>query len=160
MTNPNVNTDNLHLVYIRRVGENFSGRYEYELFFSETPENVWGEDWNVACPSACGELAPDEGTYSTVRRVQTDVWINTVQENSCFSMQDCIDQIVALAWTDNASLILQFGESFSSTADKLMKVGIVLDIAQPYAEKRNDVAESDEISDDKTDDTDDDEFEW
>ena len=49
----------------------FEDLYEYEFYFSETPEIVWGEDWNVACPSACGDLKPDPSTYSVIKRLDT-----------------------------------------------------------------------------------------
>ena len=38
------NTDDFGLIYVRMIGENGEGEYEYELFFSETPDIVWGDD--------------------------------------------------------------------------------------------------------------------
>ena len=51
--------ENLYLIYVKPLGLNSSYLYEYEFFFSETPDTVWGENWNVACPSACGDLTPE-----------------------------------------------------------------------------------------------------
>ena len=63
----------LFLVYINPIGKDSSGLNEYEFFFSETPEIVWGEDWNVACPSACGNLLPDSTTYSHIEILKTEM---------------------------------------------------------------------------------------
>ena len=43
---------NLFLVYVNPIGKDSNGLYQYEFFFSETPKNVWGEDWDEVCPSA------------------------------------------------------------------------------------------------------------
>ena len=37
---------NLKLVYVNPIGKNSSDEYEYEFFFSETPEVVWGEEYD------------------------------------------------------------------------------------------------------------------
>ena len=104
--------ENLYLIYVKPLGLNSSYLYEYEFFFSETPDTVWGENWNVACPSACGDLTPEESTYSVIKRVKDLNPILCVQQNSCFSMQDCIDGIIALCWFEDFSAVFNFGESY------------------------------------------------
>ena len=61
----------LFLIYVNPIGKDSNDVNEYEFFFSETPEIVWGEDWNVACPSACGNLLPDSSTYSVIKHLKT-----------------------------------------------------------------------------------------
>ena len=89
------NTDNFGLIYVRMIGENGEGEYEYELFFSETPDIVWGEDWAEQCPAAIGDIPPDEKVVSCVKRIISPYKINCAQNNFCFSMQDSIDGIIS-----------------------------------------------------------------
>lgn len=122
------NNENLSLVYVRPLGKNISEQYEYEFFFSETPEIVWGQDWNVACPSACGDIAPDDSTYSVIKRLKTIIPFFCAQQNSCYSMQDCIDGIIAIAFEDISTydefpepyrIVFDFGEEYKSVENKL-----------------------------------------
>ena len=91
---------NLYLIYIEPIGLNFNNEWEYEFLFSDSPDTVWGEDWAEQCPSACDSLRPDDSMVSVVKRLSTMIPFSTAQKNSCFSMQDCIDGIIALAWED------------------------------------------------------------
>ena len=123
-----MDTSNLYLVYINPIGRDSSGLNEYEFFFSETPEIVWGEDWNVACPSACGNLLPDSTTYSHIEILKTEIPLFCIQQNSCFSLQDCIDKLVCLGAEDISNyenypepmrLVFQFEEKYDSVVEKL-----------------------------------------
>ena len=116
--------ENLYLIYVKPLGKNTNEEYEYEFFFSETPDTVWGENWNVACPSACGDLTPDESTYSVIKRLKFSIPFFCVQQNSCFSMQDCIDGIVSLCWLEDLSIILKFGEPYKDVKNKLAENNI------------------------------------
>lgn len=121
----------LYLVYAERIAEsNANGLYEYDLYFSETPELVWGSDWNASCPSACGleGIRPDESTYQTIKRLECSIPFNCIRENSCFSCQDMIDQIVACMWEDISDydeypepfrLVFKFGETLEDIIEKL-----------------------------------------
>ena len=115
------------LVYISLLGENSDGLYEYELFFSDTPDIVWGEDWAEQCPAAIGNIPPDEKTISTVKRIQSPYIIKCAQDNHCFSFQDCIDGIIKLCYieeNDEFILKISFGESFSEVVEKFKNVNI------------------------------------
>ena len=57
------------LVYVKPVCKNTNGTFEYDFFFSDTPEYVWGPDWDVNVPSANGDITPDSTTYTKIRRV-------------------------------------------------------------------------------------------
>lgn len=124
------NNKNLYLVYVEAIGVNFNDEWEYEFLFSETPDVVWGEDWAEQCPSACENLRPDDSMVSEVRRLSTIIPFSTAQRNSCFSMQDCIDGILAIAWENISEydeypepfrLVFEFGERIDSVVDKLSK---------------------------------------
>ena len=91
---------NLKLVYVNPIGKNSSDEYEYEFFFSETPDVVWGEDWNVQSPASCGDMRPESSTYSEVKRLTTEIPFFCAQQNTSFSMADMIDGIIACAFED------------------------------------------------------------
>ena len=113
--------NNLYLVYVNPVGKDSNDLFEYEFFFSETPENVWGEDWNIACPAACGDTLPDPTTYSEVKIIKTDIPLFCVQQNTCFSLQDCIDGIVCLAFSENENIftVFNFNENYLEVMRKI-----------------------------------------
>ena len=124
------NIENLHLVYVEPIGLNSHDMFEYDFLFSETPEIVWGEDWAEQCPAACDNMRPGNDMISEIRRLATIIPFGLAQKNTCFSMQDCIDGIVALAWEDMSEyeeypepirLIFGFGETFGSVEDKLAR---------------------------------------
>lgn len=124
----NENETNLHLVYVEPIGLNSHDLFEYDFLFSETPDIVWGEDWAEQCPAACDNMRPGNEMISKVERLTTIIPFGLAQKNTCFSMQDCIDGIISLAWEDLSEyeeypeplrLIFRFGESFESVEDKL-----------------------------------------
>lgn len=119
---------NLNLVYINPIGKNSEGKNEYEFFFSETPETVWAEDWNIEAPSACSNLQPEPSMYSLVERIETEVPLKCVQQNSCFSMQDCVDTIIAIVWEDISEyeqfpepyrIVIHYGERYEKVKEIL-----------------------------------------
>lgn len=92
--------ENKTLVYVNPIGINNNDEYEYDFYFSDTPDIVWGANWEITCPSACGDLKPEESTYTDIIRVTSPIKFFCAQENSCFSMQDCIDGVIALCFVD------------------------------------------------------------
>ena len=119
---------NLHLIYINPIGKNSNDLYEYEFFFSETPDIVWGEDWDNPCPAACENTLPDPETYSEVKILKTNIPLSCIQNNVCFSLSNCIDGIVCLAYEDISTyteypepirLVFHFAENYNSIIEKL-----------------------------------------
>lgn len=159
---------NLSLVYVKPIGMNSNDEFEYEFFFSETPETVWGEDWNIACPSACNDLTPTEDNYSLIERLNTDMVIFCAQQNSCFSLQDCIDGCICLAcqslegletYPEPYRLVLQFGESYEDVLEKLHGLDLYF-VSEQHEEKEEDTVDetddNEEIEDNDTSDNEDD----
>lgn len=108
------------LVYVKPICKNTNGTYEYDFFFSETPEYVWGPDWDIDTPSSNGDLTPEESTYSEIKRVITTLPLKTLEDTSCYSMEYATYGILALAWIDienleeypeNGRMTLKFGFS-------------------------------------------------
>lgn len=92
--------EELFLVYVNEIGIDIDGNYTYEFLFSSTPDVTWGEDWNIKPASICNNLIPEESTFHLVKKVKLKFKLALAQNNSCFSMQDCINGIIALAWED------------------------------------------------------------
>lgn len=117
----------LYLVFIDNVGTNLDDKFVYHFYFSETPEVVWGEFWNICPCSIVPTIIPDKATITKIYEVESDYEISTVVKNSCFSMQDCIDRIISLGWVDfNEKIFIKgklikfdFGEHFIETETKL-----------------------------------------
>ena len=124
--------DSLKLVYVKYLGKNTDGTYVYDFFFSETPEYVWGQSWDVDNPSSNGDITPDSTTYSVVKQVITDLPFTTAEETSCYSMEYATYGILALSWLNienldeypqHGRLTMHFGESYYSVEDKLNLYG-------------------------------------
>ena len=119
---------NKYLIYINPIGKNSNDLYEYEFFFSETPDIVWGEDWDNTCPAACENTLPDPETYSEVKILKTNIPLSCMQNNVCFSLSNCIDGIVCLGYENISDyteypepirLVFQFAENYDSIIEKL-----------------------------------------
>lgn len=121
----------LYLVYVKPFS-----KLEYDLFFSETPDVVWGVDWDVNVPNILGDLTPDSSTYSKVIRIFSPLEFTTIEETSCYSMEYAINKIVALSWINISNLeeypeqgrcVLHFGDSIEKVKEILSKIGIELE---------------------------------
>lgn len=122
----NDNVENMFLAFVDYIGMESDGKRLYNFFFTNTPDVVWGSDWETIPSSACGKIPPDPSTYNVIKRLHTIIPIMTAQENSCFSMQDCVDNVIAAGWEvleseypEDGRLVFQFGEKYQSVENKL-----------------------------------------
>lgn len=113
------NKEELKLVFVNKIGTTHDGRYEYELYYSLTPDLVWAEDFAEQVPSTCmiDDLLPSIDTYHFVRRGVCDNEFKVAQENSCFSMQDCIDGILSLLWIYDEKDGRYYGLAYATQID-------------------------------------------
>ena len=124
----------LYLVYVKPFCKNNDGSFEYLLFFSETPEVVWGLDWDVLIPNIQDDLTPEKSTYSKIYKIKTLLPLKTIEEISCFSMEYAINRVIALSWVDitnldeypESRLVLHFGDSYVDVVDILSIMNINL----------------------------------
>ena len=118
-----MSSDKSVLVFVKPICKNTDQTYEYDLFFSDTPDIVWGVDWEVNTPGlvSSDEITPDETTYNKVVRIKTPFPLKTVQETYCYSMEYAIARIIALSWIDienmeeypeKGRMVLYFGDTF------------------------------------------------
>lgn len=125
----------LYLIYVNRIGEDWTGNNLYEFLFSDRTENVDGDDWD-AYP-ASGRPSPPNGNFvkKVGRLVTGDLKLKLVQNSSEFAVWDAVDGVVALAWEDmddydeypENRVAIHFGEEIKSVEDKLYEHDLVLD---------------------------------
>lgn len=116
----------MKLIYINSVGKNWEGDYLYEFLFSDTNENIDGEDWD-AVPASGRPQPPHSEFVKAVGSVTTNIKFNLVQDSDTFAVWDAIDGIVALAWEDidtydeypESRLWFSFGMDKNDVNDKL-----------------------------------------
>ena len=101
----------MYLVFAEPLGTTHDGNYIYRFLFSEEPEVVWGDKFNITPASAVHNLHPSPETISEEWRVVSPIELLTAVESDWFSMQDCIDGIIALVFStdDETSVLLRFG---------------------------------------------------
>ena len=132
-----MNSNDQVLVFVKPICKNTDQTYEYDLFFSNTPDIVWGVDWEVNTPGlvSSDEITPDSTTYNKVIRIKTTFPLKTIQETYCYSMEYAIARIIALSWIDienmeeypeKGRMVLYFGDTFEHVKGVLSEFGIYL----------------------------------
>ena len=125
------------LIFVKPICKNTDQTYEYDLFFSNTPDIVWGVDWEVNTPGlvSTDEITPDSTTYNKVVRIKIPFPLKTVQETYCYSMEYAIARIIALSWIDienmeeypeKGRMVLYFGDTFEHVQGVLSDFGILI----------------------------------
>lgn len=111
----------LKVVYVLYVGKNSDGLNLYHFLLSDNTTDTFMEDWaeKPAANIPNDRLLLDDSQYEYVKELKTNITLDLMQDNSCFSFQDCRDQIVALAYEslDEAELypepfriVIHFGD--------------------------------------------------
>ena len=127
--------NDLFLIYVKPFYVNNNGDFEYQLFFSETPDVVWGVDWDVSVPNSILDLTPEKSTYSDIINIKSSYPFKTIEQISCYSMEYAVNKIVALSWVDIDNLedyppsrcVLHFGDSFEEVKEKLSEINIEIE---------------------------------
>lgn len=125
------------LVFVKPICKNTDQTYEYDLFFSDTPDIVWGVDWEVNTPGLVesDEITPDSTTYNKVIRIKLPFPLKTIEETYCYSMEYAIARIIALSWIDienmeeypeKGRMVLYFGDSFEHVKGVLSVFNVLI----------------------------------
>jgi len=125
------------LIFVKPICRNTDQTYEYDLFFSDTPDIVWGVDWEVNTPGlvSTDEITPDPTTYNKVVRIKVPYPLKTVQETYCYSMEYAIARIIALSWIDienmeeypeKGRMVLYFGDTFEHVQGVLSEFDVYI----------------------------------
>ena len=125
----------VYLCFVRLIGKENDGYYQYEFIFTDNIEEVWGEDFNQKPACLVNNLMISEEYITEVHTVKTKIKFDLIQDTCCFSVSDCYDGIIALAWEDisqyeeypeDGRLFFKFGESIDDVDDKLARKHIIM----------------------------------
>lgn len=122
-----------YLGFVAEIGRTTDRKYMYRFDFTYDPDSLWGEFFNI--PPACiiPDLAPDPNCLSHTAKIVSPVKLMTAKENACFSMQDCIDGIIPLCFSEidentiefkDKPLKFRFGEKRETVEMKLSACGL------------------------------------
>ena len=121
------------LGFVDLIGRTIDGKYIYRFDFTTDIDVLWGEYFNVTPSGIIPDLQPDKNALSRSGKIIFPREMVIAKKNYCFSMQDCIDGIIPLIFSeideetlelDDKPLFIRFGESFSEVKEKLDKVNL------------------------------------
>lgn len=125
----------LFVIYCAYIGKDTDGLNIYHFLVNEDPEPVFAENWEQKPSCNCGDLKPSEDMYEYVKELRTEITLDLAQDNCCFSMQDCRDNCVALAYEnlDNAEeypeegrIVIHFGDNLDEVEAMLARRDLVM----------------------------------
>ena len=126
----------LMVIYVLYVGKNTDDEYIYHLLISNDKEKTWAEGWENKPACVMRDLTPEDDMYEYIAELKTDLILDLAQDNCCFSMQDCRDNVVALAsenleeaeeYPENGRIVIHFGQCVEEVAKMLAKRDIALE---------------------------------
>lgn len=127
---------NEFLGFVDLVGRTNEGGYIYRFDFTLDSDVVWGEYFNVTPTGIIPDLQPDRNSLSKSAKAIFPREMVLAKKNYCFSMQDCIDGIIPLIFSeldentlkinDTTPFFIRFGETMDSVIEKLKSVNIEL----------------------------------
>lgn len=123
----------LFLIYINKVGKDYKGDVLYEFIFSNTIENVDGDNWDTY-PASGRPEPPHTNFIKKVGRLESELILDVIQESDTFAVWDAIDGVIALAWENinaydaypESRLCFKFGETIKEVEDKLYEKDLIL----------------------------------
>ena len=127
--------DEVRLCFIRLIGEENDGYNRYEFIFTNNIDDVWGEDFNVKPACLVNNLMVDDKFISEIHIVKMKIKLDLIQDNCCFSISDCYDGIIALAYEDislyeefpeDGRIFFRFGETLEEVENKLAIKNILM----------------------------------
>ena len=125
-----------YLIYVNELGPNYKGDNTFEFIFSNSLEEIWGD----SCESNPANGYPSPPDLEFINKVGTlksnEITLSVIQKSDYFSMTDCMDDVISLAWeneldeidfTIKKRLVFRFGETEQSVKNKLYERDIVLE---------------------------------
>lgn len=110
-----------YIVFAEPIGKINGDNYIYRFLFSDTPDIVWGDDFNVTPAAGIPGIHPASEGITKEWRVVSSKKLGTAVKSTWFSMQDCIDGIISLAFSEeeNTDIVINFGDSIDKVTDIL-----------------------------------------
>ena len=125
----------LMVIYVLYVGKNTDDEYIYHLLISNDKEKTWAEGWENKPACVMRDLTPEDDMYEYIAELKTDLILDLAQDNCCFSMQDCRDNVVALAsenleeaeeYPEEGRIVIHFGDTVDEVEKMLAKRNILI----------------------------------
>ena len=125
----------LMAIYVLYVGKNTDNEYIYHLLISNDKEKTWAEGWENKPACVMRDLTPEDDMYEYIAELKTDLILDLAQDNCCFSMQDCRDNVVALAsenleeaeeYPEEGRIVIHFGDTVDEVEKMLAKRDILI----------------------------------
>lgn len=125
----------LKVIYVLYVGKNSDNDNIYHLLITIDSDRVWAEGWENKPSCLIHDLKPEDDMYEYVAELKTGIKLDTAQDNSCFSMQDCRDKIIALAYEnlddaeeypEDGRIVIHFGDLVENVEKMLAKRDIAI----------------------------------
>lgn len=126
--------DELYLVFINKIGNDWKDKFIYEFIFSHTTKDIDGEDWDVY-PASGQPNVPSENFISKVGRLEAKLNLDVIQDSDTFAVWDAVDGIISMAWENindyeeypESRLYFKFGESIEKVEEKLYALDLTLE---------------------------------
>ena len=125
-----------YLAFVDEIGRTIDGKYLYRFDYSKDTEIVWGNYFNITPAIIVPNIQPDSNCLSKTEEVISEKKLELAKTNGCFSMQDCIDGIISLCFSqinDDESIYyngeplkFDFGEKLEDVRERLTKCGFTL----------------------------------
>jgi hypothetical protein len=133
----------LFLIYVNKIGKDYKENYLYEFIFSDTTENIDGDDWDTF-PASGRPSAPHDHFIKKVGRLESEIKFDVVQDSDTFAVWDAVDEVIALAWENiNAydsypekRICFKFGEPMDVVESKLYEKDLILQYNKHNHEKQ------------------------
>lgn len=135
MQNDNLNEEEVYLCFINLIGEENDGYYRYEFIFTDKLNDVFGENFDQKPACLVNNLEVDDEYITEIHSVKMKIKLDLIQNNCCFSISDCYDGIVSMAWEnmdeyeeypEDGRLFFNFGETLSKVERKLAMKNIIM----------------------------------
>ena len=131
----NTTNEELKVIYVIKIGNNTDGDNIYHFLISENSEETWSDGWEEKPACLLRYLTPSDDMYDYVGEVVTELEFDLAQNNSCYSMQDCRDKVIALVsenldnaeeYPEEGRIVIHFGDSVDKVKAMLAKRNITM----------------------------------
>lgn len=121
------------LGFVDEIGRTIDGKYIYRFDFTLDTETIWGEYFNVTPSAIIPDLQPDKNALSRQAKAIFPREMVLAKKNYCFSMQDCIDGIIPLIFSEidedtleynGKPFFIHFGKPFNEVENILSAMRI------------------------------------
>ncbi len=120
--------EGMKLGFINLIGQENDGYYRYEFIFTDNIDEFWCENGDQKPACLVNDLYPMDEYITEIHIVKMKIKLDLIQNNCCFSFQDCTDGICCLGWenTDDYTeypeegrIFFRFGETMEEVENKL-----------------------------------------